>query len=259
MRLVDAHVHLSDEEYSGSIGEILQEAKASNVVALVSNSMDLKTCVGSLELAERFSDTIYAASGVHPWTVNNLTDEQLQQTVDFISEHSRSKNLVAIGEIGLDNKYMNIWDNQLKVFDTMLHLAEKLELPVVVHSRGTTAQIVDMLPSYNVKKVLLHWFSRPISALAKAMDRGFYISEGAPVAFSDEIRDVVRKVSLDNLLTETDGPVRFFRPPFQGKKTTPALIPIIYGAIAKVRKMDVVSVAERIGKNFEAFFGIKVN
>jgi TatD DNase family protein len=116
-----------------------------------------------------------------------------------------------------------------------------------------------MLPSYNVKKVLLHWLSRPISALAKAMDRGFYISEGAPVAFSDEIRDVVRKVSLDNLLTETDGPVRFFRPPFQGKKTTPALIPIIYGAIAKVRKMDVVSVAERIGKNFEAFFGIKVN
>jgi len=259
MKFVDAHIHLSDEEYSGSIDEILQEAKASNVVALVSNSMDLKTCVGSLELAERFPDTVYAALGVHPWTVNNLTDEQLQQTVDFISENSRSRNLVAIGEIGLDNKYLNIWDKQLKVFDIMLHLAEKLELPVVVHSRGTTAQIVDMLPSYRVKKVLLHWFSSPISALAKAMDRGFYISGGAPVAFSDEIRDVVRKVSLDSLLTETDGPVRFFRPPFQGKKTTPALIPIIIGAIAEVRKMDAESVAERIGKNFEVFFGIKVN
>ena len=259
MKLVDAHIHLSDEEYSDSIGEILQEAKASNVVALVSNSMDLKTCVSSLELTERFPDTVYAALGVHPWTVNDLTDEQLQQTVDFISENSRSKNLVAIGEIGLDNKYMNIWDKQLKVFDIMLHLAEKLELPVIVHSRGTTAQIVDMLPSYSIKKVLLHWFSSPISALAKAMDRGFYISEGAPVAFSDEIRDVVRKVSLDNLLTETDGPVRFFRPPFQGKKTTPALIPIIISAIAEVRKMDAESVAERIGKNFEVFFGIKVN
>ena len=64
---------------------------------------------------------------------------------------------------------------------------------------------------------------------------------------------------MDNLLTETDGPVRFFRPPFQGKKTTPALIPIIISAIAEVRKMDAESVAERIGKNFEAFFGIKVN
>ena len=259
MKLVDAHIHLSDEEYSGSIGEILQEAKASNVVALVSNSMDLKTCVGSLELTERFPDTVYAALGVHPWTVNNITEEQLQQTVDFISQNSRSKNFVAIGEIGLDNKYMDIWDKQLKVFDIMLHLAERLELPAIVHSRGTTAQIVDMLPSYSIKKVLLHWFSSPISALAKAMDRGFYVSEGAPVAFSDEIRDVVRKVSLNNLLTETDGPVRFFRPPFQGKKTTPALIPIIIGAIAEVRKMDAESVAERIGKNFEAFFGIKVN
>jgi TatD DNase family protein len=259
MKLVDAHVHLSDEEYSGSIDEILQEAKASNVVAFVSNSMDLKTCVGSLELTERSPDTVYAALGVHPWTVKNITDEQLQQTVDFISEHSRSKNFVAIGEIGLDNKYMDIWDKQLKVFDIMLHLAEKLKLPVVVHSRGTTAQIVDMLPSYSVKKVLLHWFSSPINALAKAMDRGFYISEGVPVTFSDEIRDVVRKVSLDNLLTETDGPVRFFRPPFQGKKTTPALIPIVIKAIAEVRKMDAERVAERIGKNFEAFFGIKVN
>jgi TatD DNase family protein len=259
MKLVDAHVHLSDEEYSGSIDEILQEAKASNVVAFVSNSMDLKTCVGSLELTERSPDTVYAALGVHPWTVKNITDEQLQQTVDFISEHSRSKNFVAIGEIGLDNKYMDIWDKQLKVFDIMLHLAEKLKLPVVVHSRGTTAQIVDMLPSYSVKKVLLHWFSSPINALAKAMDRGFYISEGVPVTFSDEIRDVVRKVSLDNLLTETDGPVRFFRPPFQGKKTTPALIPIVIKAIAEVRKMDAESVAEHIGKNFEAFFGIKVN
>lgn len=259
MKLVDAHIHLSDKEYSDNVGEMLREAKASNVVALVSNSMDLETCVGSLELAERFPNTVYAALGVHPWTVRNITEEQLQQIIDFISQNARSRNFVAIGEIGLDNKYMNVWDKQLKVFDVMLHLAERLELPVIIHSRGTTAQIVDMLPSYSVKKVLLHWFSSPISALAQAMDRGFYISEGAPVVFSDEIRDVVRKVSLDNLLTETDGPVRFFRPPFQGKKTTPALIQTIINAIADVRKMNAENVAERIGKNFEAFFGIKVN
>jgi TatD DNase family protein len=259
MKLVDAHIHLSDDDYSGCVDEIVQEAKALSVVALVSNSMDLKTSIGSLELAERFPSMVYAAVGIHPWTVNDLTDDQFQETIDFISKKAKSKGLVAIGEIGLDFKYMNIWDRQLKVFDSMLHLAEKLVLPVIVHSRGTTAQIVDMLPSYSVKKVLLHWFSNPISALTKAVDHGFYISEGAPVVFSNGIRDVVKKVPMENLLTETDGPVRFFRPPFQGKRTTSAFIPTIVKAIAEVRKMDPESVAEHVRENFEGFFGIKVN
>jgi TatD DNase family protein len=259
MKLVDAHIHLSDDDYSGCVDEIVQEAKALSVVALVSNSMDLKTSIGSLELAERFPSMVYAAVGIHPWTVNDLTDDQFQETIDFISKKAKSKGLVAIGEIGLDFKYMNIWDRQLKVFDSMLHLAEKLVLPVIIHSRGTTAQIVDMLPSYSVKKVLLHWFSNPISALTKAVDHGFYISEGAPVVFSNGIRDVVKKVPMENLLTETDGPVRFFRPPFQGKRTTSAFIPTIVKAIAEVRKMDPESVAEHVRENFEGFFGIKVN
>ena len=62
----------------------------------------------------------------------------------------------------------------------MLRLAEKLELPVIIHSRGTTEFIVDMLPSYNLKRVLLHWFSHPMPALAKAMEHGYYITEGPP-------------------------------------------------------------------------------
>jgi TatD DNase family protein len=257
--LIDAHIHLSDDEYAGCIDEIVEEARASSVVALVSNSMDLKTCMGSLDLAERFPGMVHAALGIHPWSVNNLDDDQLQQTADFISNREKNSNFIAIGEIGLDIKYMNIWDRQLKVFDSMLHLAEKLKLPVIIHSRGTTEQIVDMLPSYNVKKVLLHWFSNPISALAKAVERGFYISEGAPVVFSNGIRDVVKRVPLENLLTETDGPVRFFRKPFEGKRTTPALLPIVIKAIAEVRGIDVESVAEQVIENFEGFFGIKVN
>jgi TatD DNase family protein len=257
--LIDAHIHLSDDEYAGCIDEIVEEARASSVVALVSNSMDLKTCMGSLDLAERFPGMVHAALGIHPWSVNNLDDDQLQQTADFISNREKNSNFIAIGEIGLDIKYMNIWDRQLKVFDSMLHLAEKLKLPVIIHSRGTTEQIVDMLPSYNVKKVLLHWFSNPISALAKAVERGFYISEGAPVVFSNGIRDVVKRVPLENLLTETDGPVRFFRKPFEGKRTTPALLPIVIKTIAEVRGIDVESVAEQVIENFEGFFGIKVN
>lgn len=259
MRFADAHIHLSDEEYSGCIDEILQESRESDVVALISNSMDLNTCVKSLDLAKQFPNLVYAAVGVHPWTVKHQAEDELQETLDFISKQAQDKRVIAIGEIGLDSKYVTVWDKQVKVFDTMLRLAEKLGLPVIVHSRGTTAQIVDMLPSYNVKKVLLHWFSNPTSALYTAVDRGFYISEGAPTVFSNGIRDVVRRVPIENLLTETDGPVRFFRPPFKGQRTTPGLIPTVVKAMAELLKMDTEAVAEHILSNFERLFGIRLN
>lgn len=260
MKFVDAHIHLSDEEYSERVDEIITEARNSNVVALVSNSMDLETSIRSLELAEQYPGMVYAALGIHPWNVNALTKEQFEQTVKFASERRKqNKALVAIGEIGLDHKYVKIWDKQLTVFDGMLHLAEKLELPVIIHSRGTTAKIVEMLPSYNIKKVLLHWFSNPISLLSKVAENGYYITEGLPTTYSNGIREVVRKIPLTNLLTETDGPVRFFKQPFNGKRTTPAFIPTVVKAIAEIKKIDVKDVAEQITKNFEEFFAVKLN
>jgi TatD DNase family protein len=257
MKFVDAHIHLSDEEYAGCLDEVLTEAKKSSVVALVSNSMDLKTCVGSLELAGQHPGMVYAALGVHPWTVKGLKEDELHQALELISAQRGSKAFVAVGEIGLDSKYSEIWDEQMKVFDLMLRLAEKLSLPAIIHSRGTTAQIVDMLPSYNLKKVLLHWFSNPISALVKAVERGYYITEGPLAAYSNGIRDVIRRVPLTNLLTETDGPVRFFKAPFEGKRTTPAFIPIVIRAFAEIKNMDVEEVGKQVWRNFQEFFDVK--
>ncbi len=259
LRYVDAHIHLSDEEYAGKADEIVSEAKSSNVVALVSNSMDLKTSVESLKLAEKHRGTVYAALGVHPWSVNSLTEDQLRKVSELILKQKANDAVVAIGEVGLDYKYEKIWDKQLMVFDEMLHLAEKLGLPVIIHSRGTTAKIVELLPSYNLKKVLLHWFSNPIGVLPMAVGRGYYISEGPPVAYSNGIREVVKRVPLTNFLTETDGPVRYFKNPFNGKMTTPAFLPTVVGAVAEVKKMDVVEVSEQITGNFEDFFGVKLD
>jgi len=259
LKFADAHIHLSDEEYAGKIEEIVSDAKNSNVVALVSNSMNLKTSIKSLELAERYDGMVYAALGIHPWNVNTLTENELQQTTELIMRQRQNKALIAIGEVGLDFKYEKIWDKQLMVFDEMLHLAEKLNLPVIIHSRGTTAKIVEMLPSYNLKRVLLHWFSNPISVLPKVIEMGCYISEGPPTAYSNGIREVVKKVPLTNLLTETDGPVRYFKSPFNGKMTTPAFIPTVVSAIAEIKEVSVEEAANQIIQNFEEFFGVKIN
>ena len=257
-KYVDAHIHLSDDEYVGKVGEILAEARGSNVVAIVSNSMDFETSVRSLELAMRYEGEVYAALGIHPWSVDSLTDDNLHRTCEYILKQTQNRAVVAIGEVGLDYKYEKIWDKQLRVFEEMLRLAEKTGVPVIIHSRGTTAKIVDMLPSYRLKGVLLHWFSNPISVLSKAVDNGYYISEGPPVVYSEGIREIVKQVPLENLLTETDGPVRYFKSPFDGKLTTPAFLPRVVSAIAEIKRAEVSEVAWQILKNFEEFFGLKL-
>ena len=259
MKFVDAHLHLSDEEYSQRTKEIVSEAKKANVVALVSSSMDLKTSKESLRLIEQYPKLVYAALGVHPWSVQTIAEDEIQATVKFISQEKQNKNVVAIGEIGLDDKYKDIWDKQLTVFGEMLRLAERADLPVIVHSRGTTPQILEMLPSYNLRKVLLHWFSYPITVLPKIIENGYYISEGPTTIYSKGIRDIVKKVPLTNLLTETDGPVRYFKPPFEGKMTTPAFIPTVAKAFAEIREMSIADIAEQVVRNFEDFFGVKLN
>jgi TatD DNase family protein len=259
MKLIDAHIHLSDAEYAKYTDELVADAKRSNVVALVSNSMDFETSIGSLKLAEKYPGIVYPALGIHPWNVNVLKENELEKTIDLISEKHQKKAVVAIGEIGLDYKYETVWEKQLMVFDKMLRLAEKLDLPAIIHSRGTTSQIVDMLPSYNLKRVLLHWFSHPMSALYKAIDQGYFITEGPPVAYSTGIRQVVKKVPLTNFLTETDGPVTYRKTPYNGQITKPSFIPTIVKAVAEVKNMAVVEVADQVARNFESFFNIKLN
>jgi TatD DNase family protein len=257
MKLIDAHVHLSDAEYAGHIDELVTDAKNAGVTALVTNSMDLQTCQNDVKLAEKYPDFVYPALGIHPWNVNVVEDKELEETIDFIQ---KQKGIVkAIGEIGLDYKYETIWEKQTMVFDKMLRLAEMLELPVIIHSRGTTDKIVEMLPSYRLKRVLLHWFSHPMSALSKALDNGYFITEGPPVTYSPGIREVVDKTPITNLLTETDGPVTYWKQPFNGQLTKPSYIRNVVEAVAEIKKMQVEEVAQQIIRNFEVFFNIKVN
>jgi TatD DNase family protein len=202
---------------------------------------------------------VYAALGIHPWNVNVLKENELEETLKLISDQNQKKAVIAIGEIGLDSKYEKIWDKQLMVFDKMLRLAETLGLPVIVHSRGTTAHIVEMLPSYNLKRVLLHWFSYPLTALSDAVKHGYFITEGPPTVYSDGIREVVARIPLTNLLTETDGPVKYWKRPFEGHLTKPSFIRNVVEAIAEIKKANVVDVAERIATNFEEFFSLKLS
>lgn len=259
MKLVDAHIHLSDPEYAQHTDEVIADAKNSGVNALVSNATDLGTSVASLELGERNPNLVYTALGIHPWNINVLKDNELDDTLKLIQDQAQKKTIVAIGEIGLDSKYEKTLEKQLEVFDKMLQMAEKVNLPVIVHSRGTTERIVDMLPSYKLKNVLLHWFSYPLVALSKAVEHGYCITEGPPTVYSSGIREVIEQVPLTNLLTETDGPVKYYKQPFNGQLTKPSFVRLVVEAVAEIKRMNAEKIADQIATNFENFFNVKLS
>jgi len=261
-RFVDAHVHLSDPRYEPVLDEIIGDARKAGVVALVSNSMDTQTSLTSLKLAEKHSGLVFAALGIHPWVVRKLSQQELQDAVDSLTELSEDnrQRVVAIGEVGLDFTYVKrteLANLQRRVFREMLGLAEKLSLPVIIHSRGTAVEIVEILTSYSLKGALFHWFSGPRGLLPQLVDRGYYITEGPPVVYSRHIRENVKRMPLSQLLTETDGPVRF-RGPFEGKVTSPTFIPMVVEEIAKLKNLSVAETAEQIVKNFTEFFNVKL-
>lgn len=244
---------------------LVKDAEKSNVVALVSNSMNLQTSQLNLKLAQKYKAHVYAALGIHPWSIKDLAPKELEDTVQLILDHVKDPRTVAIGEVGLDPQYLEKAKNraelqelQHKVFHEMLKIAEKTSLPTIIHSRGTTPQIVEMLPSYNVKKVLLHFFSKPLELLPEIAGRGYYISEGPPAAYSKGTKEIIKQIPLKNLLTETDGPVRYFGPPFKGKMTTPAFIPTVVEAVAAMKGVKKDEVALQIYENFVSFFKIGV-
>ncbi len=261
LRFVDVHFHLSDPAYNGKTGEMVKIAKRVGVVAMISNSMNLETSRVSVGLADEHPSLVYAAVGIHPWNVNQLAPEELQQTVDFIvGKGAFKEKIVAIGEVGLDPQYAKNKvqeERQAEVFREMLRLAEQLRLPVIVHSRWSSQRILDILPSYRSKGVLWHWFSSPIELLPKIAERGDYVSEGPPAVFSDRIREVVQAVPLERLLTETDGPVQYYGF-FKDKPTTPAFIPEVVKAISQIKGIDESQVAEQILLNFKNFFDVRL-
>jgi len=168
-------------------------------------SMDYETSQKTLEIS-KISNLILPFIGVHP----EMAQNDISKTIELIEKNH--KDITGIGEIGLDRTYINSedqWKKQVDVFKKHLELAEKIGKPISVHSRKTLEEIFEILNSYSIKRVLLHWFDGRKSQLQKAMDLGYYVSFGPLLLYANDKQTLISKARRDRILIETDGPVRF--------------------------------------------------
>ncbi|HEY7079890.1 MAG TPA: TatD family hydrolase [Nitrososphaeraceae archaeon] len=205
----DAHIHLTDHEYSGYLQYLLCTLRSLRINAC-SVTVNIETCLRSLSIFNSDTkDIVTQFIGIHPEFANEDIEE-------FEKLLNRNELMVdGIGEVGLDPSYQSknhvSYDQQKSVFNSMLSYAEKYDKPVSIHSRNSVNEILDIINTYRLNGVLLHWFSGTPEQLKRAMDLGLYVSYGPSLVYSKFMKESFLKADLERILVETDGPVRYYK------------------------------------------------
>ncbi|MGE7781981.1 TatD family hydrolase [Peribacillus sp. NPDC097264] len=253
--LFDTHVHVNAEQFNEDLEEVIERAQDAGVKNMVVVGFDRPTITRAMELVEIY-DFMFAAIGWHPVDAIDMTEEDLQ----WIEELSAHPKVVAIGEMGLDYH----WDKspkeiQKEVFRKQIRLAKKVKLPIIIHNREATADIVSILKEEGASEVggIMHCFSGSAETALECIDMNFYISLGGPVTFKNakKPKEVAAAVPLDRLLIETDCP--YLAPhPFRGKRNEPSYVKLVAEQIADIKQLSVEEVSQATTSNAKKLFGI---
>ena len=245
----DSHIHLSDPQYVPEIDYILKQMEILKMKACCV-SMDNENSLATLNLAKT-SNHVLPFIGIHPECAN----DNLESMVNLIEENHEI--ITGIGEIGLDPNYIinDDFSRQIKVFETLLSLAEKYKKPVSIHSRKSLDKIFEIMTSYDTSHALLHWFDGSKKNLSIAMDMGFYVSYGPVMIYANDKQTLLSKTDLSKILVETDGPVRFSRC-FEMKSGQISFIPSVIFCAAKILGKSFDEMNSILEKNSKSYLGI---
>lgn len=254
MGLFDSHAHYNDERFKEDRDELIKEMLSKNVSNIVCAGYNLEGSKKAIEIANKY-EPIYATCGISP---NDVTDNCLNE-LPIIEEIAKDKKVVAIGEIGLD--YYWVKDNkeiQKELFIKQIEIANKLNLPIVIHTRDAVMDTIDILK--NQKKCnntgVFHCCPLNIELVKEAVKLGYYISFSGVITFKNaKPDDVVNYVPLDKILIETDSP--YLSPePNRGKRNNSMNVEYVARKIAEIRKLNYEEIVNITCENAKRLFRI---
>jgi len=260
MLLVDVHAHLDHKLFNGKVAKVIENSKKNNVKAIITNGVNPATNRIALELAKKY-DIVKAALGVYPIDSLNIDMKKgfyplkdnkvdVDEEIKFI-EKNKDK-IVAVGEVGLDYYWdKEHKDEQKKVFEKFIRLAEKIKKPIIVHSRKAEEDAIELLKSSGLKKVIMHCFSGNFKLVKEIQDKGWYFSIPCIVVKSQQFQKITEETNISQLLTETDAP---FLSPFPDKRNEPSFVIETIKRIAEIKKMNEEEVANNIFMNYQKVF-----
>ena len=246
--IFDSHAHYDDEAFDADREELLAQCQAQGIEYIVNVSASLASVKITLELARKHP-FIYAAVGVHPDEVGELTEENFA----WLKEQCQDPKTVAVGETGLDY----YWDKenhevQKYWFRRQLELAKELELPIIVHSREACADTLEEIKRAHTERLrgVIHCFSYSSETAREYLSMGYYIGIGGVATFKNakKLKEVVKMLPLERMLLETDCP--YLAPvPYRGKRNSSLNLPYVAQAVAELKGVEAEEVIRITNKN----------
>ena len=250
MNWLDSHCHINDKAFREDINEVLERMVSADVLRAMIISSYLEDYAYGLTI--HHPRICFARSlGIYPGDVDDA-DEALFESFAKIYE---TKECAAIGEIGLDYYWdKDNWDRQKKIFEDQVVLAEKLDKPVIIHSRDAIEDTYEILSRHQARGVM-HCYSDNAEMAKKFLKLGFYISIAGPVTWKKpgDTIEVIREVPLDRLLIETDCP--YLTPaPKRGMRNEPSFVVYTGRKIAEELQVDEEEFKKQLNENYLRLF-----
>ena len=256
MEFFDSHAHLDDEKFNEDREELILEIKKAGITKFISAGYSLEGSIRAIELSKKY-DFIYPTCGISPNDIPQ-TEEELWKNLDKIEELIKENpKIVAVGEIGLDY----YWEKENKemqklAFIEQIKIANKYDLPIVIHTREAVMDTLEILKENPVnKKGIFHCCPLNRELVKEALKLGFYISFAGPVTFknSKNANEIIEMVPNDKMLIETDSP--YLSPePLRGRRNDPRNVKYIAQKIADVKNMTIEEVAKQTYENAEKIY-----
>ena len=246
---IDTHCHL-EKKYYEDIDKVIKENRESGIDKIIVSGCGIQEIKEVLGYAETYDD-VYLTLGFHPEYVEEINDSDIEWLKEVVKTN---KKVIGIGEIGLDYYYSKEnKDKQINLFRKLLYLAEELNLPVVIHSRDATKDTIDILKEYNLKGII-HCFSGSLETAKEYIKIGYFLGIGGVVTFKNSnLRDVLKELSLDNIVLETDSP--YLAPtPLRGSVNSSKNIPLIGKELANIFSVSEEEVGKITTKNASLIF-----
>ena len=240
---VDTHCHVFETDYD-NIDVVLENASNNHIKYIINNGSNNFYNKEVLKLVDKYP-CMYGAIGIHPEDVEGYSLEDLK----FIENNLSCNKIVAIGEIGLDYHYTKEnKDKQIELFEKQLALAEKYNLPVIVHSRDATEDTINSLKKFKCKGVI-HSFSGSLETAKIYLKIGYLLGVNGVITFKNaKIKDVIKEVGLQNIVLETDSP--YLTPePFRGKQNNPGHVLEVAKFVANLYDISLEELATQTNKN----------
>jgi TatD DNase family protein len=241
--LVDVHTHVTDKAFIEDLDQVIKESGCS---VIINNGYTPEGNRKTLELAKKYTQ-IKVALGLHPSETAVMEPKDIEKEILFIS---KQEGIIAIGEIGLDFTYEN-HDQQIKYFKQLVQVALDRDLPVICHSRKAEKKVIEILEEMKVKKALLHCYTGKIKLAEKAEKLGYYFSIPPIIAHSTHFQEMVKRISMGKILTETDAP---FLSHEKGERNEPKNVKFTVGKIAEIKELDKKEVENLIYMNYQNLF-----